>query len=697
MKTFRNIMISVIVLLLFFFGVLLLSNNMEDYARITALEYSAIVVDEEDSDGKVIITERLTFEIHAASSDNLFWELWRDLPEEYIDGVKVRYKVNSVKQILEDGTEIIYEQSDKLYWYDSDYIGYSGLYGPGKWFHSKGPYDGEYNFECVLFYVDGLYRETVVFEIEYEMYNASLRYNDASELYVSLYYGDSIKYLKSVKGEILIPSDKMPQDRNYSAYTYGTNSHQFPFSESDSIHPGYHTFSFELDESQLQFKHYNQYIEFSLITFGEDKHIFTQYAEVNNYYYADMLSDINKAQSEYEYLPIQAEKDKISVLVFSIFSSIGAIGVALLINFTIKKKYKFYKPFMDLEFFRDIPSDLDANFASRLVFSKHKKKDTIGDGYAAAMLSLVYKGYIELAQIDVTKDWKNTNVKIVVKHNPNAVQTSNPVLDEINTQIAKTDLEALNIAPLSPIEERYLNLIVRHSNGGEISHSSFQKKISSDYEYTTTFVGGVKAALDRIGVSDGYFQKINYKSPRTTMRVWATIYIIIAVIVMLVVNLIVYYTTRLDLAYGSFFILGVSLIVAAIYLLNVSKKYFLLTQYGEDEYEKWYALYNFLNSETLMKERDVLELVIWEKYLIYATAFGISQKVIKALKIRCPETMINSSPILSHPHLRTSTFYSSSSRAFSNSTRSASYTSRSGGYGGFGGGGRGGGGGGGGH
>ncbi|MCL2518313.1 MAG: hypothetical protein FWF15_07110, partial [Oscillospiraceae bacterium] len=175
--------------------------NSYDYARITEVDYTAVVADEPGSNGKVVITERLTFEIHAALKDNLFWELWRDLPEEYIDGVKVDYKVNYVKQIFDDGREpVVFTESPKLYWYDSDYINTAGGFGPGKWFHSKGPYDGEYNFECVLFYVDGLYRETVIFEIEYELYNASLRYADSSELYISLYSGSNIKFLKSFKG-----------------------------------------------------------------------------------------------------------------------------------------------------------------------------------------------------------------------------------------------------------------------------------------------------------------------------------------------------------------------------------------------------------------------------------------------------------------------------------------------------------------
>ena len=38
-------------------------------------------------------------------------ELWRELPEDYVDGVRVTYDVKSVSQILDDGTEIPYEET----------------------------------------------------------------------------------------------------------------------------------------------------------------------------------------------------------------------------------------------------------------------------------------------------------------------------------------------------------------------------------------------------------------------------------------------------------------------------------------------------------------------------------------------------------------------------------------------------------
>ena len=151
------------------------------------------------------------------------------------------------------------------------------------------------------------------------------------------------------------------------------------------------------------------------------------------------------------------------------------------------------------------------------------------------------------------------------------------------------------------------------------------------------------------------------------------------------------YFSDFGLCYGAYAIIGISLIVCSVYVKYHSEKLVLLTQYGEDERAKWKGLYNFLNNETLMSERIVPDLVLWEKYLIYATAFGISDKVVKVMKINAqlvPE--IDRSQIL----CRTSFAHS---RAFHTTSRSFGHTihathSAGGRYGGgrFGGGGGGG-------
>ena len=696
----RSKVISLLIIAVVFGLSFLFTFSDEDstYAVITDLDYSAVVMDEPGGRGKAIITERLTFKAHASSREYLVYELWRDLPEEYVDGVKVEYRVLSVKQVFEDGTAVIYKEAPNLYWWDHQYVSTHDEYGPGKWFHSKGPYDGNSNFECVLFYVDGLFRETVMFEIEYEMYNASLRYNDSSEFYVSLYSGDSIKNLKSVRGQFLFPLDIMPRAGNYDAYTYGTNSHSFPFRESATANPGYHTFSFELSKPQLKFRPYNRYIEFALISHGEDRHIFTQFAEVNDYYNTDMMHRINSAQADYEGLPLRYLIVKL-VLLF-VFIALAALSVCIvyLSDRSVMKKLAFYQPSAEIEYYREIPSDLDPCFAAALVFCRHRTSENVRNGWAAVMLSLVQKGYIDLVQLGGAQDTNPDNVKITILHRPTPPAWGQAAYPQNQAppawgQAGAAAQDAAAKRPLSPTEELYFNLIQRHSHNGELRLSMLQSNMSEDYSYTHSFVENTKHAIKSIGMSLGYFRRTNYGEILKNARGWALFLLITGCLFILISNL-VSYQTRVDLAFGAFFILGGGLIASAALLYVNSRKYVLFTQLGVDEYTKWRGLYNFLDSDTLMNERTVIELALWEYYLIYATAFGISKKVIEALKVRCPNA--NMSPVLRNPYFRTRHFYYSS-RTFRYTAQSASFTSRSGGWGGYGGGGRGGGGGGGGH
>ncbi len=685
------------------------STGPNDYARIVDVDYKAVVLDKQGYGGDILVTEKLTYDIHAASINNPFWELWRDLPEDYVDGLKIDYDVISVKQINSDGTEIIYEESPKLYWDDSDYT--SSIYGPFKWYHSKGPYNEDLaDYEAVFFYVNGLYREEITFELQYIMHNASLKYSDVSELYISMYSEDTIKYLKSFNGQILIPDKDMPKENNYLAHTYGTNSHTFEFTESDDINPGYHTFIFNLDSSDLKFKPYNKYLEFSLLSFNEDKHIFTEYAPNNAYSNEVYLEEAKQAIEEYDNLPKEYKNKKIIFLTITSLISIIILYSTINKDKKIKKKYNFYNPEMEMQYFRDIPCDLDPYFAATLAFCKKNKKVDVGDSYSAIMLNLIRKGYIELNKIVDYKNWTPDNININILYVPNLINnryTLNPQitnqtnLTNQNLTVDKMVIEekynknGKKLDDLSENEKNYFNLIVKYAYNNTVTMKTFQENVAKNYDSTNSFVRSVDLSIVNIGINQKYFQVSDYKYVKNKYNSTGTMYIIFALIILIIGNLIIY-NTRFDFAFGSLFILGLILIISAIILKRNSKNYILLTQLGSNEQAKWYALYNFLNSNTLMKEKTIIELPLWEKYLVYATAFGISEKVIKALEVNCPD--IANSPILSNRYYRSTNFrYTGRSfRSATNTARSISHSSRFGGSF-YGGGGRGGGGGGGGH
>lgn len=662
--------------------------NFNDYCNLTDVDYTAVVKDEINQRATVEITEYLTFDVHASSKNNTFKELWRELPEEEVDGLRVSYNVKSVVQILENGEELPYKNTNKMYWEDYDYTLNSTKY----WHHSDG--SGYYpdNDESLLIYIPWTYRDKLKFKIVYEMKNASLKYNDCSELYLSMYSGKTIKKLNSFKAQILFPEELMP--KNYYAYTYGTNNDNMKFIESDSINPGYHTFSINLDKDKLKFKPYNQFIEFCLISYGPDRHIFTEYAPSNFFTDENVLNECIAENERYERLNESYKNIKIIFFILTLIIAAFIIKNAIKKCKDIKSKNKFYKPEFDYEFFRDIPSDLDPLFASELVFmkdpfdiNKEKKEE-----YAAILLSLVRKKYVKIIKVNEFKEWDTKNTAVSLE--PICITRKDTSFLDVTDYdepryVTKSEKTGKELEELSTTERLYLGLLQRHAGVNNIiTIEEFQNKINNDYEYTNLFVKDIekKPGLE-IGVAQGYFQQTVYDVFKTDLEKKANKSFAIAIILIIVVNFISSFTP-IGLAYGAYTILGLVYLWKQYYFTKVASEVILFTQYGVDEQAKWCGLYNFLNSETLMKEKEISDLVLWEKYLIYATAFGISEKVINAAKINAIN--IENSELFSRSSYVNSHSFHSTSRSFGNSIHTSSRGGMYVGHG-YGGGGRGGG------
>ena len=83
MKRKISLILSLLMIITMLFGLTGCSLE-DDYARITDMDYTAKVVDTPGSDGKIVITERITFDVHAAYSWDGFWELWRIIRTSFL-------------------------------------------------------------------------------------------------------------------------------------------------------------------------------------------------------------------------------------------------------------------------------------------------------------------------------------------------------------------------------------------------------------------------------------------------------------------------------------------------------------------------------------------------------------------------------------------------------------------------------------
>ena len=70
-------------------------------------------------------------------------------------------------------------------------------------------------------------------------------------------------------------------------------------------------------------------------------------------------------------------------------------------------------------------------------------------------------------------------------------------------------------------------------------------------------------------------------------------------------------------------------LISLIYFATYTKR----TKEGNEEYLKWIGLKNFMNDSGKMDVKELPEVRLWEKYLVYAVSLGCASKLAKTMKI----------------------------------------------------------------
>lgn len=85
------------------------------------------------------------------------------------------------------------------------------------------------------------------------------------------------------------------------------------------------------------------------------------------------------------------------------------------------------------------------------------------------------------------------------------------------------------------------------------------------------------------------------------------------------------------------FIIALVGLVFMIYTLVFSKK----TAKGNDHHAKWLAFKNFLDDFGTFETKELPEIILWERYMVYATIFGLAKKVSKVMNVRIQEMQVS--------------------------------------------------------
>ena len=320
---------------------------------------------------------------------------------------------------------------------------------------------------------------------------------------------------------------------------------------------------------------------------------------------------------------------------------------------------KKIKPSQKIKYFRDIPDENSspAEAAFLYYFKGTKPNAKI---ISAIMMDLALKGAIKF-ELDSQNKKK---VKVIINN--------------YNENLPKDEEEVF----------KYLKKIA--SVYGDFEMKEFEK-YSSNHSYEVT---ELLEKIDRCGKNSN----IEAKNYDEDVAGKGSIYVVKSIVSIICSSIL----GIMALGYISKGVLILFLLTCyyIIMCLICFSRYDGLTQKGADRREEWNGLKRYMEDFSMLDEREVPELVLWEKYLVYATAFGIAEKVLKQLKVKYPELAddnylddrMNVIYIMSHTDISKSI-----SAPISRSVLAGtSYSSGSGGGGGFSGGGGGGAGGGGG-
>ena len=346
-------------------------------------------------------------------------------------------------------------------------------------------------------------------------------------------------------------------------------------------------------------------------------------------------------------------------------------SIGIMFSKKIKKNKQFLEknpnilPEQQLEYYRELPDKEETPLEAVFILKTGYKQSCLPNVFSATILNFALKGYIRIEQ-------EGKTIKIL--------------LNKIKTDELTGD------------EKKVLEILRAASNNNELTMAELEKYIknypSKLMNLNSTFEKVSKTQASEKGKFDtNRFNKQIVYAEKNVGYIFILIIIIIASIFTIgyayknVQGMLITYTI-ISLA---FFI--VVTIINLILNMKITTSFNGFTQKGINEQEQWKAFKKYMEDFSYLNEKEVPELVLWEKYLVFATAFGIADKVLKQLKVKYPEL---NDPDTIHSMILFNSMYNSNgfNTKFINSINtstsrmySSTYSSGSGSGGGFSGGG----------
>ena len=603
------------------------SNAASSNLELNNLNFDAKI----QENGDMVVTE--TWDIDIEDTNTLYKTFKTDI-NKYLD-----IKDVSVKEITDGINKNFTETSRLMYHVAKDC--YYGLIND----------NGDFEIAWGV----GLDEEsdTRTYEISYTVEGAVGRYSDYNQLYWQFVGEDFEIDANKITGTITLPK--------------GVDN-------KDEIRVWGHTAAMNGEIYATA----NNKIEFTITDFKAGT-----YVEVRTLFPTDVLNDEVQRTYEHPILDTVLEEEMVwaeeanrlrnqrIIYVALIYIAITVLSILLIINIIRKikviRKRKERKPSEEIIYFRELPRE-DASPAEAVFLEEETKTDLqpndTGKIFSATLLNLSLKKLMEIQSTKNEKGKDEISIKLLDKDGILALENK----DE--RAIGKFLISAFEKQEDGILTVKELEKFIKKSSSTKILN------LQEDIRQGTRIKLIDKKIIDKE-------EREKYQKESGIQALFIALFVFCVCMSFAIVEWI-----------GNIVIAG-CIVFAIIMFLNIVatgiaiSKINVFTQDGIDEIAKWKGLKKYMQEFSLLDKREVPEIAIWEHFLVFATAFGIADKVLEQLKIVYPD-IENTINVNTYPYMYLMV-HTDFSRSFSNAistSMSSAYTSASGGGGGFSGGGR---------
>lgn len=449
------------------------------------------------------------------------------------------------------------------------------------------------------------------YQIQYTITNVITEYKDCQELYWKFLDDTNQRPIKNVKMKIILP-EPIKDTEKLRVWGHGPLNGNIKKTSNNTV---------EVDVENFPER---TMLEVRIVT---QEKMFDNIANTKKYANLDRI--LYKESKWAEETNVASNRVKI------FFGIVGIIYAGILIREIIKiiNYIKYGKRKDDgiirneLKYFRDIPRENEAtpaevNYLYNFEKGKYEDYKSQSNIVSGTILNLCLKKYIKL-------DTKGNIVQVQIIKLSEGLKDDEKAVYEL-LEAASKGKEKFEITDLNSYAKeeynKYSNFISRiynsarnnlyKSNLVDKQQEQVSKKVIDAQAKYDLLLVLIQFVILLVGMGSMFFK-------HTVVKVFG----------------IAYMEKFISACKWVMPYIGIKLISLKM-LGKLENKIAVLTQKGVDEQIQLKALANYLKDFSLIEEKDIPSIEIWEKYLVFATTMGIAKEVLKQMKAKYPEVFV---------------------------------------------------------